>query len=117
MAFPVVLGVTKTRTPVTAYAGYRLRLYSSFVRDHSPIESDSGTGIAFSIHWYSSFRWPAFCTYFIAFFDAISRFHLPLLIPLPGLLLKAPLYDGISPGVEEYGKVSRPTIDGKLEAS
>ncbi|WZY88462.1 hypothetical protein YC2023_045197 [Brassica napus] len=35
MAFPVVLGVTQTRTPVTAYAGYRLRLYSSFVRDHS----------------------------------------------------------------------------------
>jgi len=42
------------------------------------------------------------------------RFHLPLLIPLPGLLLQAPLYDGLSPGVEEYGKVSRPTIDGKL---
>ncbi|KAL0305298.1 UNVERIFIED_CONTAM: putative ATP synthase protein YMF19 [Sesamum calycinum] len=41
MAFPVVLGVTKTRTPVTAYAGYRLRLYSSFVRDHSPIAKAS----------------------------------------------------------------------------
>lgn len=35
MAFPVVLGVTQTRTPVSAYAGYKLRLYSSFVRDHS----------------------------------------------------------------------------------